>query len=568
MKRKLAALAVALWIGACSTPPKTPASSAPALRGLPPFNRITLNGELGTRFHAAADNVLTRQDRYSLSSYKASATGTPGAFWWDWPGDQIGRMLSVMHVAEGYGWTPAAALRKSTGDAVLPLQSVNGNFGPENANPKDAKFISGNAFALRGLMDAYLDSGEPRYLEAARRLARYFESAYESWKDDGKGMLHEFYGHCIDGLVLLYEYGGDAWALDLAKKAAERTGRTAHAHHSLSMYRGVLELFRVTGDRKLLDHVEDYLGWLREIRIVTGGFPESLPSYNEDEGCALSDYVVVNLMMYQATGEDRYIEDAENTLVNHFFMNQFSTGGFGHRAYSPGIVGGKQWQGWDGQFGSENPGCCSIWGPWGLGQAGQFIVTRDGRAVEVNLYPVASIDLPDLAARLEITGDFPRMRRADVTVHCDRPGTFALRLRVPQWADGAAVTLNGKEFNGTAQGGRIVIERRWRSGDRIGIDFQSSMRLVPWPKSDSETVAVYDGPLCLAISSADANVDTLDKVLITEKGKPALSPEGEPRAIDGTGNMVTGFRPIAQDWLSPNVKNPNRLRVLFFKRVL
>jgi hypothetical protein len=64
------------------------------------------------------------------------------------------------------------------------------------------------------------------------------------------------------------------------------------------------------------------------------------------------------------------------------------------------------------------------------------------------------------------------------------------------------------------------------------------------------------------------NVDTLDKVLITDKGKPALSPEGEPRAIDGTGNMVTGFRPIAQDWLSPNVKNPNRLRVLFFKKVL
>jgi DUF1680 family protein len=568
MKRTIAALAVALTLTSCSSSRPTPASSTPALRAPTPFNRIVLKGDLGTRFNAALANVLARQDRYSLGSYKASATGTPGAFWWDWPGDQIGRMLSIMHVAEGYGLSSAAPLRKSVGAVVLPLQSRSGNFGPEKADAKDARFISGNAFALRGLMDAYLDTGEPKYLEAARGLGRYFESAFDTWKDNGKGLLHEFYGHCIDGLVLLNEYGGDPWALDLAKRAAERAGRTAHAHHSLSMWRGVLELYRVTGDRKLLDRVEDYLQWLREVRIVTGGFPESIPTWNEDEGCALADYVVVNLMMFQATGKDRYIEDAEHTLVNHFFMNQFSTGGFGHRAYASDIVGGKQWQGWEGQYGSENPGCCSIWGPWGLGQAGQFIVTRDGRTVEVNLYPEASIELPDLDARLEIAADFPRMSRAELTVHCDRPVNFALRLRVPGWVEETVLTLNGKEVPGPAAAGRIVVDRKWRSGDRVGIVFKSSKRLVPWPKPDSETVAVFDGPLCLAISSAEANVDDLTQVLITEAGKVALSPEGDPRAANPTGSVATSFRPIADDWLSPNIKNPNRLRVLFSKRVL
>ncbi len=568
MTKTIAAMAVALILSACSPSPENPAATAPVARASTPFQRIALKGELGTRFNAGVDNVLTRQDRYSLSSYKASATGTPGAFWWDWPGDQIGRMLSIMHVAEGYGWKPASVLRNSVGDAVLPHQSRDGNFGPEKADQKDARFISGNAFALRGLLDAYLDTGEARYLEGARRLARYFETAFDSWKDNGKGLLHEFYGHCVDGLVLLYRYGGDPWALDLAKKAAALMGRTAHAHHSLSMYRGVLDLYAVTGDRALLDRVEDYLRWLRELRIVTGGFSESLPSYNEDEGCALADYVVVNLMMFQATGKDLYIEDAEHTLVNHFFMNQFSTGGFGHRAYAPDIVGGKQWQGWEGAFGSENPGCCSIWGPWGLGQAGQFIVTRDGRAVEVNLYPEASIELPDLAARIEIAGDFPRMSRAELAVRCDRPEKFALRLRVPGWAAGTTVTLNGKEFPATTTGGRIVIDRKWRSGDRIGLVFKGGMRIVPWPKSDSETVAVFNGPLCLGISSADVNIDVLDKVLLNDKGGLLLSPEGQPRAADGRGNAAAAFRPIADDWLSPNIKVPNRLRVLFSKYVL
>jgi rhamnogalacturonyl hydrolase YesR len=568
MKKAFAAISLALIIAACSPAPKTPAVGSPGLRTPTPFNRVSLRGDMGVRFEAATANLLTRQDRYTLDTYKASATGTPGAFWWDWPGDQIGRMLSVMHVAEGYGWTPAASLRKTVGGAVLPLQSPNGNFGPKNADPKDAKFISGNAFALRGLMDAYLDTGEPRYLEAARRLARYFEAAFDAWKDNGKGQLHEFYGHCIDGLVLLHEYGGDAWALDLAKKAAERTGRTAHAHHSLSMYRGVLELYRVTGDKKLLDHVDDYLRWLKEVRIATGGFPESIPEWNEDEGCALADDVVVNLMMYQATGRDAYLDDAENTLVNHFFMNQFHTGGFGHRAFASDIVGGKQWQGWGGQFGSENPGCCSLWGQWGLGQAGQYIVTRSGRAVDVNLYPEAVVDLPDLAGRIEIAGDFPRMRRADLTVRLDGPEAFAVRLRVPRWAEGATVTLNGKEYVRPTLDGRIVIDRKWRSGDRIGIVFKGGMRLVPWPKPDSETVAVFDGPLCLAISSADTNIDIVNRVLITADGKIALSPEGEPRALDGAGIMVTGFRPIAEDWLSPNLKSPNRLRILFRRQAL
>ena len=75
-----------------------------------PFSQVHLYGELGARYMAATCNILTRTDRYPLDSFAASAAGRPGALWWDWPGDQIGRWLSVVHVAEGYGWTPAASM--------------------------------------------------------------------------------------------------------------------------------------------------------------------------------------------------------------------------------------------------------------------------------------------------------------------------------------------------------------------------------------------------------------------------------------------------------------------------
>jgi len=473
-----------------------------------------------------------------------------------------------MHVAEGYGWTPARSLRDAVGDVTLTCQTKLGNFGQEKPlNQMDAKIISGNAFALRGLLDAYQDTSDPRYLDSARKLARYYEVTFDTWKDSGNGMLHEFYGHCIDGLVRLYELGGDRWALDLAVKAGMRTGRTRHTHHSLSMYRGVIDLYRATGDRTFLDHAADYLQWCRENRIVTGDLPESLPKSYQDEGCALADYIVVNLMMFQVTGKDSYIEDAERTLVNHFFMNQFHTGGFGHRLFAADVIGGKGWQGWGGQFGSENPGCCSLWGDWALGQLGQYIVTQDSGTLEVNLYPSATFDIPDLHARIEMESDFPRMSRASLTVHCDAPLKCAIRFRVPAWAEGATVKLNGKDSGRPAQNGRLVLDRKWLSGDRVEILFASSLRLVPWPDQGSDTAAIFDGPLCLAISSANADVDAASRILIGSDGKLTLSPDGKPQAAGGKGAITTRFRPIAEDWLSPDVKQPNRLRVLFTKQL-
>jgi hypothetical protein len=556
-----------IMLAGCGSGPKSGSvdKTSPPIRSLSDFKDVTLRGELGTRYAAATANLLAQADRYSIDSYRANASGTPGALWPDWPGDQFGRMNSVLHVAEGYGWTTAVSLRQAVAAAVLPVQTEDGNFGPRlPLDQKDSRIISGNAFALRGLMDAYEDTKEARFLEGARRLGRYYEATFPTWKEkEAGGPVHEFYGHCLDGLVRLYELGGDEWALDLAKRIGDRAGRTSHTHHSLSLYRGVVDLHRVTGDARLLDKAEDYLKWCRECRVVTGGLPESLPTYYEDEGCALADYLVVNLMMFSATGRDEFLEDAEHVLVNHLFMNQFVTGGFGHRLIAAAVIGGKGWQGWEGKFGSENPGCCSMWGQWGLGQSGRFIVTRRGGAVEINLFAAADVELPDLGARLEIRSDFPAMRAAAVSVRCDRPTEFEIRLRRPAWAHGIIMKLNGREVTTGQSGERVTLARTWKSGDKVELTFNSGLRLVPWPAAGSNTSAVFDGPLCLGLSSADADIDNFDALLVDSQGNLVLSPDGKPQAVGKDGQTLSRLRPIGEDWQSPNVMNPNRLRVLF-----
>jgi hypothetical protein len=228
------------------------------------FSQVRFEGELAARYQAATCNLLLRTDRYSLESFAASAAGRPGALWWDWPGDQIGRWLSVLHVAEGYGWTPASWHRLAVAEVIFPLQTEEGYFGPPGSpSLEDVRILSGNAFALRGLMDAYADTNDPRFLDGARRLARFFESVAPAWKTRREGKLHEFYGHCLDGLVALYEKGGDRWALDLAERLARHAGRTPHTHHSLSLCRGLIDMARVTKKREYVEKVEDYLDWCR-----------------------------------------------------------------------------------------------------------------------------------------------------------------------------------------------------------------------------------------------------------------------------------------------------------------
>ena len=532
------------------------------------FAQVRFGGEYGTRFNAATAHVLTWTDLYTLDSFVATTSGVPGGLWYEWPGDQLGRWLSLVHVVQGCGWSGQAWPPRALADALLSCQTADGNFGPPGSGATmDVRMLSGNAFALRGLMDAYEDTRDARFLEAARRLGRYFAKIAPGWETKRDGFLHEYFGHCLDGLVALFVQGGDRWALEAAESIAAHAGRTSHTHHSLSLCRGLVDLASATGNPEYLAKAEDYLAWCRENRSVTGGLPEAMPVSEQDEGCGLADWIVVNLMMAQATGEDRYIDDAETTLVNHFFMNQFHTGGFGHLSFAQDVVGGKMWQGWGGRFGSENPGCCSIWGAWALGQAGRFIVTENDDAVFVNLYADAVVALPDKGVRLEVSGDFPRMSQAKIRVAVNPgPRRLTLALRVPAWAEAAEVTCGGKLVTVPVSGRRLLVRREWKGETDVEIALRASPRVVPWPPDRPVGVAVFDGPLCLGLPSDAGDVSLAWAVLVDAAGRPQLDAAGRPLISDPHGRVQSPLEPVSARWLLPDVKDPIRRRVLFQKR--
>ena len=102
---------------------------------------------------------------------------------------------------------------------------------------------------------------------------------------------------------------------------------------SSSALRGVLELYRATHDPNGCRKVEtEWEGILTSGNLLPqGALPEIFkPLIANDEGCSEADWLRLNLGLWAETRNPRYLDNAELTLFNEFFFNQFHTGDFGH----------------------------------------------------------------------------------------------------------------------------------------------------------------------------------------------------------------------------------------------
>ena len=86
-------------------------------------------------------------------------------------------------------------------------------------------------------------------------------------------------------------------------------------------------------------------------------------------------------------------------------------------------------------------------------------------------------------------------------------GKLALHVRIPQWAHGARMTLNGWETGTPCEPGTYaVLDRSWSAGDELVLDLPMRVRLVEANPRVEETrgqVAVVHGPMVHCLEAAD-----------------------------------------------------------------
>lgn len=133
---------------------------------------------------------------------------------------------------------------------------------------------------------------------------------------------------------------------------------------------------------------------------------------------------------------------------------------------------------------------------------------RDARGVYVNLYIPSTLRWTQGAAQITLTqkSEYPYGSHVQFEVTASKPTEFALHLRIPAWAEGMSVTVNGKRE--PAQPGSFArLQRVWKTGDHIDLDLPLKSRLEAIDPQHPETVALLVGPVVLfAITDAEPKV--------------------------------------------------------------
>jgi DUF1680 family protein len=103
-------------------------------------------------------------------------------------------------------------------------------------------------------------------------------------------------------------------------------------------------------------------------------------------------------------------------------------------------------------------------------------------------------------------------------VAASRPIEFEINFRIPSWAEGASISVNGKRVSEDVIPGRFaMVQRRWKAGDRIEVHLNLNKRLEPTDERHPNTVALLCGPLVLFAITDTLPAVTRQQLLAAKK---------------------------------------------------
>src|SRR5271166_4193576 len=110
------------------------------------------------------------------------------------------------------------------------------------------------------------------------------------------------------------------------------------------------------------------------------------------------------------------------------------------------------------------------------------------------------------STRIRETSDYPWSGDIRIAIDPERPAAFDLKLRIPGWAKGATVAVNGQPVALHLTRGYATVHRIWSKGDvaALGLPMPAE-RLFAHPsvRMDVGRVALRRGPLIYCLEEAD-----------------------------------------------------------------
>jgi len=324
-----------------------------------------------------------------------------------------------------------------------------------------------------------------------------------------------------------------------------------HAVRALYLYAGMTDLYAETGEQALWEALATLWRNLQERKIyITGGAGARYEgeAFGDDyelpnrrayaETCAAIAHVMWAWRMLLVTGDAAYGDALETALYNGV-LSGVSLDGETYFYENPlADRGGHRRQPW---FGTA---CCPPNVARLLASLPGYVYTTSDKGLWVHLYATgtATATLTDVGVvTLRQQTGYPWDGEITLTVDPPEAALFSLFLRVPQWAEGAGVTVNGEAIGAPVRPGHYLeIRRQWARGDVVRLALPLPVRLVsshPYVTNNRDRVALLRGPLVYCVEAADhPGVDPWDLVL---PAQAAWRVEREPHLLGGVTVLRT-----------------------------
>jgi len=436
-----------------------------------------------------------------------------------------------------------------------------------------------NQTQIMGLVELYRVTGDEKYLQLAERFINrrgtYAVDHHPTTEGYPIGDMvqertplresSEAVGHAV---LALYYYAG---AADVAAETGELalssalgriwnnitnkkmylTGAVGQAHYGASTSR---------------DKIEE--GFIDEYMLP------NMTAYNET--CANLCNAIFNYKMLGLNGQSKHADIIEMVMYNSG-LSGISVEGKDYFYANPlrMIHNSRKYN--DHENATETPQrepylecfCCPPNLVRTVAQVSHWAYSLIQNGITVNLYGGNKLDteLSD-GSRLKLTQttNYPWEGSINIRVDLCKKAPFEIQLRIPSWAKGTKVIINGKKITQKIIPGTFLkIKRSWKKSDLIMIDMPMKINLVegnPRIEEVRNQVAIQRGPIVYCLESPDLpkDINILDASI---SGNSQMEVIHKPKFLGGV-SIIKGsilLRSNKMKGLYSAIKNPNWISI-------
>lgn len=344
------------------------------------------------------------------------------------------------------------------------------------------------------------------------------------------------------------------------KPVREQDKAVGHAVRAMYMYTAMADLAAELGDAALKRACEVLWEDVTSKRMyVTGGLGPSASNegFTEDydlendtayaETCASVALIFWAQRMVNLDCDGKYADVMELALFNgalaglsrdgthYFYENRLESNGDDTR-----------WQ-W------HTCPCCTMNVSRLVASVGGYFYSTAVDTIAVHLYggSTARLEAGGRPVTIRQTADYPWSGKVRIAVDPDSPTTFALKLRIPGWATGETMRVNGTPVDTAAKtNGYVALRRAWKAGDTVEIDLPMPVGRIyahPDVRADVGRVAIRRGPLIYCAEQPDHGNIPVKRLRLPRGAR--IEPEERGDLFDGIVTVVADAEAMeADDW--------------------